>query len=64
LSVQTKHWDGEGMTFIFVANGSGAIEHLEELANGERFVVPSPASMFLRTLVAAKAADESWRHGP
>ena len=40
------------MTFIFVANGSGAIEHSLSTASGS-------SSMFLRTLVAAKAGDES-----
>jgi hypothetical protein len=50
LSVQTKHWDGEGMTFICVANRSGAIEHSWSTASG---------SSLLRKLVAAKAVDES-----
>ena len=46
-----------------VLNSNGEITHLQQLIDDEWLAVAEPAPMFLRTLVAAKMADEQWRHG-
>jgi hypothetical protein len=50
-------------TGSFVLNSNGEITHLQQLIDDEWLAVAEPAPMFLRTLVAAKMADEQWRHG-
>ena len=54
-----------GKTFLFiVSNATGTIERLEQIIEGERFVIPdADVPMFMRTLLAVKCADERWRHG-
>ena len=55
---------GEGLHYRFVVlNSDGEITHLQQLMDDEWLAVAEPAPMFLRTLVAAKAADERWKHG-
>jgi hypothetical protein len=55
---------GEGLHYRFVVlNSNGEITHLQQLIDDEWLAVAEPAPMFLRTLVAAKMADEQWRHG-
>ena len=55
---------GDGLQFRFLAlNDTGKIERLEQKIDGEWLVDPDPPPLFLRTLIAAKFADERWRHG-
>jgi hypothetical protein len=55
---------GEGRTFGFLANNAdGFIEHWFEKVDGEWVVDPSPAPVFLQTLVAVRVADEQWKRG-
>jgi hypothetical protein len=54
---------GEGLHYRFVAdNATAEIVRLEQEIDGG-WVVGPDRPMFLRTLVAAKCADEAWRHG-
>ena len=46
-----------------IRNRDGTIEQLVEKIGDDWLIDPSPPPFFLRSLAAAKAADERWRHG-